>query len=104
MTNTSATAVRRVALVQTSPSLQTTRELGPFKIHVPGREVLHDLDLARVLSDAAESDAHAIVNLAIRKVDIGAVLLERYSIVAVVYYPAEEGDVVCVDLEINVSL
>lgn len=61
---------------------------------VPGYEVLHDFDLARILANAAEGDSLAVVEGAVSDVDVGGVLFEGDGVVAVIDGPAKEGYVV----------
>ena len=59
--------------------------------------ILDRFELAVQLADASERDSRASVELAVFDEDVGRVCFWRDRVVAVVYRPPAEGDVICVD-------
>jgi len=90
-------AVRRIPRCPARPRLDPPRILRAIAVDVYRGDVLDDLDLARVLSDTPHSQTLAVIERAVRDVDVCAVLLHADAVVAAVDGPPEEGDVIGVD-------
>jgi hypothetical protein len=59
-----------------------------------GRDIFDDINLARVLANAAHGKAQPSVERAVCDVDVSRVLLHADRVVSIVNDPAQKGDVV----------
>ena len=66
--------------------------------------ILNRFELAIQLTDASKRYSGASVELAVFNEDVGRVCFWRDCVVAIVYCPPAEGDVVCVDYVRPISI